>query len=388
MMTGTTTAAPNANLRSRHSASCGHGTFKGVFRTVALSLALTLIAVACGGADEGTPSAEAGNSTSDALKVGVILVGPKNDNSFNQAAYQGVVNAAADYPNIELTATLESRATSESQIDAIRTLAPINDVVIGNGSEFGARFEAEADNFPDTTFLTIGGYPPNHHANVYSIAYDRVAGYVTGVVGAHLTESKIIGFVGGADIPPVNQSMIGFIAGIESVDPDIRILTNVIGDFDDVAKAKEATAAMIAEGADVVNAYLNAGAVGAYRAADESGEDIAIFKVDLHECESYSNIIGANIGDNTASSYTLLTSFADGTLAPEGVTIFAGLQDPAIQRVEYCPPYADDEELMAIAQATVDGINSGEIELPPEELNPRPEAPYREGFDGEVVNPK
>jgi basic membrane protein A len=345
-----------------------------------------LVTVGCGGGEQGNDGA--GGSDEDVIQVGVILVGPKNDRSFNEAAYQGAMQAAEEHPEIEITATLESRTGSAAQIDAVHTLAPINDVVIGNGAEFGAVFEAEAANFPDTTFLTVGGYPKTYQENVYSIAYDRVAGYVTGVVAAELTQSKVIGFVGGADIPPVNQSMNGFVAAINRADPSIEVLTNITGSFDDVARAKSATAAMITEGADVINAYLNAGAPGAYQAAREVDEGIGIFKVDIHDCEEYSNIIGANIGDNTASTRALIGSLVEGTLEPKGVTIFAGLQDPSIQRVELCPKYAEDPTIARLVEETVEGLNTGSIELPDGVRNPRPSGPYREGFDGEVVNPR
>jgi basic membrane protein A len=353
-------------------------------RVVAAAVSVMVVAAGCGSSD--SPDGTAAGAEEDRIKVGVILVGPKNDESFNEAAYIGATETAEAYPELEITATLESRVGSAAQIDAVHTLAPINDVVIGNGSEFGAIFEQEASNFPETTFLTIGGYPKTYQENVYSIAYDRVAAYVTGAIAAELTESDVIGFVGGADIPPVNQSMAGFVAAINRADPSIEVLTNVIGSFDDVAKAKSATAAMLSEGADVINAYLNAGAPGAYQAAKEVDEGIGIFKVDLHECAAYPNIIGTNIGDNTASTRTLLGSLVEGTLEPKGVTIFAGLQDPGIQRIELCPKYAEDKAIAALKEDTVAGINDGSIEMPEGVLNPRPSGPYREGFDGEVKN--
>ena len=69
-------------------------------------------------------------------KVGVALFGPKNDKSFNQAAYQGILVAQKANPNIKLTSTLENKATDAQRTDAVNTLAPLNNVVLGVSASF------------------------------------------------------------------------------------------------------------------------------------------------------------------------------------------------------------------------------------------------------------
>ncbi|RLV57367.1 BMP family ABC transporter substrate-binding protein [Aeromicrobium phragmitis] len=352
-----------------------------LFRVVALVGAGALALAACGSAGEL-------NSTEDesALTVGLILEGPKNDKAFNESAYSGVLNAAKDNPDVVLKSTLENRHSTQEQTDAVGTLAPIVDVVVAAGAQFGPIFDVEAPKFPDTKFVTIGGYPAKHHDNVYSLAFDRVAAYVVGAIAVELTDSKTVGFLGGADIPPTNASMAAFKAAVADADPSVKVLSNIVGDFNDVSKAKAATAAMIADGADVLMSYLDAGVVGSYAAAQESGKDIPIFKLDLLECDAYPNIVGANVGDNTAAVETMLGGLATDTLEPAGVTIFAGLEDPKLQRVDLCPRYAEDPVVADLAQKTVAGILDGTIALPEEALNPRPEGPYRLGIDGPVKN--
>ena len=111
-----------------------------------------------------------------------------------------------------------------------------------------------------------------------------------------------------------------------------------------------------------------------------------MFKLDVFDCSQYTNIIGADIGDNTVAASQLLEGVVTHKLQPAGVTIFAGLQDPALQRAQLCPKYAANKKIAALNKATVDGINSGKIKMPPGVLNPRPNYPYREGFNGPVHN--
>src|ERR1700710_231794 len=81
-------------------------------------LALAMGVAACG--DSSTSSSSGGGSTSASkapssgeIKIGAALIGPKNDKSFNQAAYMGIQLAEKNNPNLKLTSTLENRETDQ-----------------------------------------------------------------------------------------------------------------------------------------------------------------------------------------------------------------------------------------------------------------------------------
>ena len=59
-----------------------------------------------------------------------------------------------------------------------------------------------------------------------------------------------------------------------TINPNIKYFENYTGDFDDVAKSKEATLAAIAQGADVHYHILNLGLRGMEQAANEKGTHI------------------------------------------------------------------------------------------------------------------
>jgi basic membrane lipoprotein Med (substrate-binding protein (PBP1-ABC) superfamily) len=68
------------------------------------------------------------------------------------------------------------------------------------------------------------------------------------------TESNLIGMVGGYAIPEVNRLMNAFMAGAQSVNPDVKFSVSFINSWYDPPKAKEAAFAMIDAGADILYA--------------------------------------------------------------------------------------------------------------------------------------
>ena len=103
-----------------------------------------------------------------------------------------------------------------------------------------------------------------------------------------------------------------------------------------------------------------------------------------HWSLAYSNTIGTDVGDNTVATDKLLSAIAGGTLNPPGEAVFAGLENPSLQRLQLCPKY--EKQIGGIAKKTVDDLNSGKIKLPASALNPRPSYPWRQGFEGQVHN--
>jgi basic membrane protein A and related proteins len=346
-------------------------------------LAATVTVAACGSSSNNTTSSAAGGGKQ--VKVGAALIGPKNDKSFNQAAYQGIIVAQKANPNLKLTSTLENKATDAQRTDAVNTLAPLNNVVVGVSAAFGPIFNVLAPKFPSKYFIDIAGYTPTFQKNVTGFANDWGApAYVGGVIAANMTKSGTVGYVGGAEIPPTTQAAAAFAAGAKSVKPNIKVLSNIVGDFNDVAKAKAATAAMITDGADVVFPFLDAGIAGAYAAGKASGKNPAMFKLTIPDCTSYGNIVGTEVVNNLAATSVMLKKYTDGTLKPGAV--FLDLQNPTLQTLKLCPKYQKNATVAKVTKDTIDGVNSGKIKLPANAINPRPSYQYQEGFEGPVVN--
>jgi basic membrane lipoprotein Med (substrate-binding protein (PBP1-ABC) superfamily) len=124
------------------------------------------------------------------------------------------------------------------------------------------------EQFPNTTFIVSGGGRYAH--NVVPLIFQlEEASYLAGMVAAGMSRSGIVGMVGGVEIPPVQGTFRAFEAGAHARDPDVEVLESFIGNWDDVAAAKEATVAQLGRGADVIIHNVDAASFGVFQAVRE-----------------------------------------------------------------------------------------------------------------------
>ena len=349
------------------------------------TLVVTIGLAACGGDDDDDSGGEATTEATteeapEAVTVGVTTIGPQNDMAFSQSHVEGAEMAQAEIAGVELTGVLDNREDPQGRLDAFETLSQNNDVIVGGSASFSPTADTVAPGFPDTWYIVSGGaLTEEFHENVTAIIQEQgAASYPAGVVAAELSQTGTVGAIGGAEIPPTEQSIAGFAAGAQDHDPDIEVLQNVIGNFNDAAKAKEAAAAMINDGADQIYAFLDAGVQGVYQAAEESGEDVGVVNLIVPDCDSYDNTIGTVTQNNSEIIFTAIEQFVNGTLEP-GAT-FIGLEDPELQTMLLCPQYEENEEIAQLNQDTIDALIADEIELPPDAITLPPDYAFSRGF--------
>tara|TARA_B100000900_G_C20599672_1_gene724989 strand:+ start:304 stop:1434 length:1131 start_codon:yes stop_codon:yes gene_type:complete len=252
-------------------------------KRLVLFIVFALIITACGGgsedsvdevvADEPAETLDAPATTAaapepeePAAKVCLVLdIGGLGDQGFNDMAYDGYQKALADF-NVEGT-FLEPDEGGENRGELLDLCAADgNDLVIGNGFLFAGAITETAANYPDVNFaITDETFVEGE--NIRSMVFAEEQGsYLVGVAAALQTESGIVGFVGGVDIPLIHAFEAGFIQGVKSVDPNITIISKYasvppdFSGFNDPVKGKEIALAMYEEGADVV--YHAAGGTG------------------------------------------------------------------------------------------------------------------------------
>jgi len=141
------------------------------------------------------------------------------------------------------------------------------DVIFGDafGNEEAVR--RVAADYPEIAFVFgSGGGPAEPNFSVFDNWIHEPA-YLSGMLAGGLTKSNVIGVVGGLPVPEVNRIVNAFIAGAESVNPDVDVKTTFINSWFDPAAAKEAALAQVDAGADV----LFAERFGVIEAAAENG---------------------------------------------------------------------------------------------------------------------
>ena len=165
--------------------------------TASLALALS----ACGS----TSTSGSSDSKGDKGLAIAYDVGGKGDQSFNDAAFAGLEQAKKEFGY--QTADVEP-TEGETNADKEQRLASLAkqgyNPVIGVGYAYAAAVKGAAAKFPDTTFGIVDDSTINTK-NVADLVFsEEQASYLAGVAAAKTSKSKVVGFVGGVDIPLIH----------------------------------------------------------------------------------------------------------------------------------------------------------------------------------------
>lgn len=311
----------------------------------------------------------------DFFRVAAVAPSATNDLAFSQSMYDALLaiqeemgEDAFEFDFQDGTFIVDDAAV------ALREWAASGDydLVIAHGSQFGSILEELAPEFPDVSFAW--GTDDNTFGldNVYAYtAASEEGGYVNGVLAANLTESGVIGVVGPIEVGDAKLYVDGFVYGVEQTDPEIEVNVVYIQSFSDVPLATEAATTHIENGADILTgtAQMVVGPIavgieneipwfGTQSSQAELSEDTGV-AFQVYKWEIVLEDIIANVQEGVlgGESYVI-------TLENEGLVM------------EFNEAFELSEELMTLADETIQGIIDGEIEPLPmmEEEMPEPEA--------------
>lgn len=212
---------------------------------ISLMMVLTLVLTAC---QPDTPEAV----EEDGFKVALILPGRADDLSWNQAAYEGM-NKAVETTTLDVDLSIVEQVYDPVDIEpALRDYAQQGfDLIIGHGFQFMEPIIKVAEEYPDINFAIGTGYKIADNVSVYDVKLEE-GGYLMGLIAGTLTQSNIVGQVGGADVAEIHRGHAAFMIAAQSVNPGVNVLTSFVGDFNDIAGGKEAALSQIDAGADIL----------------------------------------------------------------------------------------------------------------------------------------
>jgi basic membrane protein A and related proteins len=210
----------------------------------------------------------------DPIKVGILIPGSKSDKGWMESGYDGLMASEKKYGDKIKVQMIENINYADME-QALTNLATSNALVIGVGGQTQAAVYKIARRFPRTKFSIVGGNEAEALPNVagYDVKQAEIA-FVAGAAAAMLSKSGGVSYVGGLEIPSIVNAGKEFGKGAKYINASIKYFENYTGDFDDVAKSKEATLAAIAQGADVHYHILNLGLRGMEQAAKEKSTHI------------------------------------------------------------------------------------------------------------------
>ena len=229
-------------------------------------LGLGLVAVAAVGlAACGNRSSRNAASSSDVKTKAAIVTdtGGVDDKSFNQSAWEGLQDWGKEHNLSKDKGFTYFQSTREADYaNNLQQAAGSYNLIFGVGFALHNAVEEAAKDHSDLNYVLIDDVIKDQKNNVVSVTFaDNESAYLAGVAAAKTTKTKQVGFVGGIESEVISRFAAGFKAGVESVDPSIKVQVDYAGSFGDAAKGKTIAAAQYAAGADVV--YQAAGGTGA-----------------------------------------------------------------------------------------------------------------------------
>lgn len=245
--------------------------------SVLLMVLLVFTLGACGSkpAEPGVTE-PAGSATEPAAgdkewKIGLVAAGKFGDNGLNDALKAAVDAFTAD-TGIPVT-KVEVSELSDHAIHARNFGEQGYDMVIMGGTVSELMPEVLED-FPDTHYIlnkgTVDGYD-----NCTSIQFEEPqAGFIGGafavMMSEHLAGVNKVGWIGGMRINDLEMCRYSFQAGAHYAGGEA--VESYVGDFQDIAKAKELALQMYGEGMVIVQAFAGGAANGVYQAVESLPE--------------------------------------------------------------------------------------------------------------------
>lgn len=251
---------------------------------ILLALSMTLGLAACGdSAATPTPAPSSGAPESSAPSTpdktyNVVLVVPNTlgDKAFSDMVWAGVQMAKEQNSQVGNIKCIELQGDTTTPVPTMTELAESGewDIIVTGTFSLKESIVTVAEEFPDQKFIIYDAdldYSNGAFANCASFAALQNEGsFLGGALAALMSETGVVGFVGGKETSSVSDFLVGYIEGAAYINPDIVVRSSFIGSFTDTPKAKELALAQNAQGADVIYAVCSGAGAGVYEAAAEN----------------------------------------------------------------------------------------------------------------------
>jgi basic membrane protein A and related proteins len=200
------------------------------------------------------------------LKIAIALPGVISDQAWNQSGYEGVQLAKQ---KLDAQTTYVEQVAQADQAEVLSDFARKDyNVVFAHGGQFDAAIQQVAPQFPYTFFVAVNGAVKGE--NIAALRIDHLqASYLCGIIGASMSKSNRLAYIAGQKFEATEQELRGFELGAKTVKPNIKITSSFTGDWNDVAKGKEATLALISSGADVIYQWLDSASPAVLQTASD-----------------------------------------------------------------------------------------------------------------------
>lgn len=223
------------------------------------ALLCLLMAVGVFGCKTAAPTGSVNPQNTEAtgpLKIGIVLIGTKEDKGYTYAHVQGFEYMKAQQGSKVELFYRESvnDGSTEACITAIESL--INDdectVIFTTSYGYMEGTKSMAEKYPNVKFMHCSGYEMNdtNFGNYFGRMYQ--ARYLSGIAAGAATQTNKIGYVAAHPIGEVIRGINAFTLGVLSVNPDAKVYVTFTNTWYDPTLERSTAEALLQTGCDVI----------------------------------------------------------------------------------------------------------------------------------------
>lgn len=301
--------------------------------------------------------------------IGIIFTeAGLSGNSFNDLALEGVKQAAEDF-GITYDEVEPKSVSDEEIIQDEMASSGEYDLIICVGEEQVDALTNVASMYTDQKFALLDASCDLENVASYSCK-EQEGAFLAGALAAlakqekvdeKINDDNVIGFIGGVDNPLINRFAAGYQAGAKYINPEIEVLIDYAGGFNDPTTGKTIANTFYEKKADIIFHAVGASGMGVFQAAEEKG--FIGIGVNLNQNTLAPDYIMASMLKRLDScAYHAIGSVVDGSYTGENQQL--GLSDEGVDCTIEGSNIQISEEIMAKLEELKQQIIAGEIEVP------------------------
>jgi len=304
-------------------------------------------------------------------KVAYLINGALGDQAFYDSGQLGIDQLAKEY-GVE-TRTIEAKFKIAQYEPSLRATITFADVVFVISYGFESQLKEYADKYPGKIFVNLDTVVENEKKTITSVDFiEEESAYLAGVVAGLTTldttipginSEKIIGAVGGDVDPVVSAFVFAYTNGALSIDPQIKVETEYLGNWEDSAKGKQTALRLYDRKDDIVFQIAGAAGLGVLQAAGERG--LYAIGVDANQNDKVpGHVVASDIKNVGKAIYEVFKTIKDGSYKP-GIVLKYGLASGGVD-IDFSAqkqvlPQSIQDKVMAVRQQIIEGAMKVEI---------------------------
>jgi len=193
----------------------------------------------------------------DKLKVGFVYISPIGDAGWTYQHDLGRLELEKQLGDKVETKFIDSVPEGPEAERVIRNLAKDgHDLIFTTSFGYMNPTLKVAKTYPNVKFEHSTGYKTAKNVGTYMCRFYE-ARYLSGIIAGEMTKTNTLGYVAAFPIPEVIRGINAFTLGAKSVNPDIEVKVIWVNSWFDPGKEREASEALITQGADVLTHHTD-----------------------------------------------------------------------------------------------------------------------------------